>query len=68
MDEKWRERALEQIKSQVEKIASANGAKADIEISRGYPCLDNNTALTEKLYLKAKKVLGIKMLSIYLLG
>ncbi len=60
MDEKWRERALEQIKSQVEKIASANGAKADIKISRGYPCLDNNTALTEKLYLKAKEVLGNK--------
>lgn len=60
MDEKWRERAIEQIKSQVEKIASANGAEVDIEISRGYPCLDNDTPLTEKLYLKAKEVLGDK--------
>ena len=60
MDEQWRERAIKQIKSQVEKIASANGAEVDIEISRGYPCLDNDTPLTEKLYLKAKEVLGDK--------
>ena len=60
MDEKWRELALEQIKSQVEKIASANGATVEIEISRGYPCLDNDTVLTEKLCLKAKEVLGDK--------
>ena len=58
MDEQWRERALDQIKSQVKKIASANGATVDIQISRGYPCLDNDTVLTEKLYLKAKEVLG----------
>ncbi|MAO33030.1 MAG: N-acyl-L-amino acid amidohydrolase [Crocinitomicaceae bacterium] len=58
MDEQWREKALVQIKSQAEKIASANGASLDIDISRGYPCLDNDIALTEKLYLKAKGALG----------
>ncbi len=58
MDEQWREKALVQIKSQAEKIASANGASLEIDISRGYPCLDNDMVLTEKLYLKAKVALG----------
>jgi hippurate hydrolase len=58
MDEAWREQALVLIEQQVRDIAMAHGATVDIEISKGYPCVDNDVALTNELALKAKSLIG----------
>ncbi len=58
MDEVWREQALVLIEQQVRDIAMAHGAKVDIEISKGYPCVENDVALTNELALKAKALIG----------
>ena len=58
MDEAWREQALVLIEQQVRDIAMAHGAKVDIEISKGYPCVENDVALTNDLALKAKALIG----------
>jgi len=60
MDEKWREQAILLIKNQVAKLAELNGAKSIIEIIKGYPCLDNDPLLTQRLKEKAQKSLGGK--------
>ena len=49
MDEAWRYEAHRQIEQKVLTIASAHGAKAEIEIKIGYPCLQNDEELTSKL-------------------
>ncbi len=49
MDEAWRYEAHRQIEQKVLTIASAHGAKAEIEIKIGYPCLQNDEELTSKV-------------------
>lgn len=58
MNEEWRETALTLIKDQTEKIAEANGARAEVEISRGYPFLTNHPELTRNFIDKATSWLG----------
>lgn len=58
MDEVWREQALVLIEQQVRDIAMVHGATVDIEISKGYPCVENDAALTNDLALKAKALIG----------
>lgn len=58
MNEEWRETALTLIKEQTEKIAEANGARAEVEISRGYPFLTNHPELTRNFIDKATSWLG----------
>lgn len=58
MNEEWRETALTLIKEQTEKIAEANGATAEVEISRGYPFLTNHPELTKNFIDKATSWLG----------
>lgn len=58
MNEEWRAAALDQIVKQAELIAQAHGAKAKVEISKGYPFLENNPELTRKFVDKANKWLG----------
>ena len=58
MNEEWRAEALIRIKRQAEFIAQAHGAKAEVEISKGYPFLENDPALTQKLKSKAENFLG----------
>jgi len=58
MNEEWRETALTLIKEQTEKIAEANGARAEVEISRGYPFLTNHPELTKNFIDKATSWLG----------
>ncbi|MCC5922290.1 MAG: amidohydrolase [Crocinitomicaceae bacterium] len=60
MNEVWREKALKIIEEQVKMIATANGARAEVEISRGYPFLENDPQLTQELRQKAISVLGIE--------
>lgn len=58
MNEEWRVKALNQIEQQVKWIAKANGASVDVEISKGYPFLENDPKLTQELRRKAINVLG----------
>ena len=58
MDENWREQALKLVEQQVRDIAIAHGATVDIEISKGYPCVENDIALTNELAIKAKELIG----------
>jgi amidohydrolase len=58
MDEDWRADALQRIKRQAEHIAEAHGGKAEVEISKGYPFLENDPKLTQELRTKAIELLG----------
>lgn len=58
MDENWREQALKLVEQQVRDIAVAHGATVDIEISKGYPCVENDIALTNELAIKSKELIG----------
>ncbi|PWH85452.1 M20 metallopeptidase family protein [Brumimicrobium oceani] len=58
MNEEWRAKALQQITKQAELIAEAHGAKAIVEISKGYPFLENDVELTRKFVQKANNWLG----------
>ncbi len=60
MDEPWREEALKLIRDQAEHIAAAFGATADVEISRGYPVLENDPELTARMREKAVALLGVE--------
>ncbi|MCC6767440.1 MAG: amidohydrolase [Bacteroidia bacterium] len=58
MDEQWRNKAHEQILRIATETAHAYGAKADVEISRGYPVLYNHEALTRRSRHAAEEYLG----------
>lgn len=58
MDEGWREEALRLIEKHIRSIAESNGATVDLTISRGYPYLENNPALTLQFKEKAIEFLG----------
>ena len=58
MDEPWREEGLQLIKSSIEDIAKAGGGTADVEISRGYPYLENDPEVTKRMRNMAQNVLG----------
>jgi hippurate hydrolase len=67
MDEAWREQAHELIRGIVTNICEAFGARADIEIPKGYPSLINDPALTARAEAAAKEFLGeeqVKLLSL----
>lgn len=58
MNETWRAEALALIEKHIEGIARANGATVELEISKGYPYLENNPAVTAKMRQKAQDFLG----------
>ena len=58
MDEPWREKALTLIKAQAELIAASFSGTVDVEISRGYPFLVNDSSLTQRLRSKSEELLG----------
>lgn len=58
MNEEWREVALYLIQEQIELIAKASGATTVVEISKGYPYLENDPIVTQKLRAKAIEFLG----------
>ncbi len=53
MDEKWRAEALLEIEKQAKAIVESQGGKLELEISKGYPYLENNPASTQKIRSKA---------------
>jgi amidohydrolase len=58
MDEPWRAKAHSKIKEIVEGICAAFGAKADLEIRKGYPFLLNDPELTRRMKSAAVEYLG----------
>ncbi len=58
MNENWREKALLLIEKNAKGIIESMGGKAEIEISRGYPYLENHPETTRKLKQKAIQTLG----------
>jgi amidohydrolase len=58
MDEVWRAKAHQKIRQLVEGICESFGAKADLEIRKGYPFLWNDVELTRKMKEGAREYLG----------
>lgn len=58
MNEDWRESALQKIKKMAEHIAEGMGGKCEVDISRGYPYLENNPALTRRIRSAAESYVG----------
>jgi amidohydrolase len=58
MDEPWRARAHSKIRELTEGICTSFGAKADLEIRKGYPFLLNDPGLTRKMKSAAVEYLG----------
>jgi amidohydrolase len=58
MDEKWRAEALGKIKKMAESIAEGMGGKCDVNISKGYPFLQNNPELTKRIRFAAEQYVG----------
>ncbi len=58
MNEEWRESALGKIKKMAESIAEGMGGKCEVEISRGYPYLENNPQLTRRIRQAAADYVG----------
>jgi amidohydrolase len=62
MDETWRARALELIAQHVHHITAMHGATADLEISKGYPLLENDPGLTARVRAKAEAHFGTEQI------
>ena len=58
MNEEWREAALQKIKKMAESIAEGMGGRCEVDISRGYPYLQNNPELTRRLKKAAEDYVG----------
>lgn len=58
MNEEWREEALKLIESRINDIVKSHGATAELEISKGYPYLENDPALTAQLSKASKDFFG----------
>lgn len=58
MNEEWRESALVRIKQLAEGIAEAMGGRCEVDISRGYPYLENNPLLTRRIKSYAETYMG----------
>lgn len=58
MNEPWREEALSLIDRSIQHIAASNGATVDLNISRGYPYLENHPETTAAMRTIAQQHLG----------
>lgn len=58
MDENWRAEALQLIETQIHSIVESNGGTVELEISKGYPYLENDPIVTHSLKEKAVSFLG----------
>ena len=58
MNEEWRTKAHQLIKSQSEQLVQSFGGNIDVDIRVGYPYLENDPQLTEKAKEKAINQLG----------
>jgi amidohydrolase len=58
MNEAWRATALQKIKKMAEGIAEGMGGKCEVDISTGYPYLENNPELTRRIRSAAEAYVG----------
>jgi len=58
LNETWRSDALKTIEQLATGIAESMGGRCEVEISRGYPCLENNPALTRRIRAAAEAYVG----------
>lgn len=58
MNEEWRASALQKIKKMAESLAEGMGGKCEVEISKGYPYLENNPELTRRIRSAAEAYVG----------
>lgn len=58
MNEEWREKALQRITALASGLAESMGGKCEVEISRGYPYLENNPELTRFIRKAAVDYVG----------
>lgn len=58
LNETWRSDALKKIEQLATGIAESMGGRCEVEISRGYPCLENNPALTRRIRAAAEAYVG----------
>ena len=58
MDETWRKKALATVQQIAKGIAQSMGGDCIVDISNGYPCLTNNTTITERSRNFAQQYLG----------
>lgn len=58
MDEQWRASALEKIKKMAESIAEGMGGRCEVNISKGYPFLQNDPTLTKRIRYSAEQYVG----------
>jgi len=58
LNEKWREEGLQRIMRLARGIAESMGAQCEIELSRGYPYLENNPELTRRIKSAAAQYVG----------
>lgn len=58
MNEVWREEALQKIKKMAESIAEGMGGRCEVDISRGYPYLENNPDVTRRIRKAAEAYVG----------
>ena len=60
MNEEWRAAALKKIKKMAEGIAEGMGGKCEVDISKGYPYLENNPELTRRIRKAAQAYVGVE--------
>lgn len=58
MNEEWRASALQKITKMAESIAEGMGGRCEVEISKGYPYLENNPDLTRRIRRAAEAYVG----------
>jgi amidohydrolase len=58
MDEKWRNQTINLMTEFIQSTVSSYGGRAELDISRGYPCLVNDPQITQKLRESAIDFIG----------
>lgn len=58
MNETWRADGLKKIKKMAESIAEGMGGKCEVTISHGYPYLENNPEITQRIKKAAEEYVG----------
>jgi amidohydrolase len=58
LNEEWREVGLQKIVKMARLIAEGMGGRCEVDLSRGYPYLENNPALTRRIRSSAETYLG----------
>ncbi|MDZ7646795.1 MAG: M20 family metallopeptidase [Cytophagales bacterium] len=58
LNEVWRTEGLQKIKKMAESIAEGMGGRCEVTISKGYPYLENNPEVTQRIRKAAEDYLG----------